>query len=178
MALNEGSVSGGEIVTKIMKLAGEGDTLKFKGMNSAFQLAKGKVSTDGIQVNGHGLDFVLTGWTSIIPDEKTGGFPMEYKAGSELLKKYAGKDYQQYASFLGEQGESYSPLLIAGTVQKPTARLNLPSIKDAAKTAIKSALREALGGKKSGDGKAGSVGDQLKKGAGRDLLKGLFGGKK
>lgn len=178
LKLNEGAVSGGEIVTKIMKFAGEGDTLKFKGMNSAFQLAKGKVTTDGIQVNGQGLDFVLTGWTSIIPDAKTGGFPMEYKAGSELLKKYAGKDYQKYASLLSKPGESYSPLLIAGTVQEPKVRLNLPSIKDAAKTAITGALGEALGGKKSGDGKAGSLGDQLKKKAGKDLLKGLLGGKK
>ena len=169
LELGDGTISGGEILGAILKLTGQRDQFQFDGMSTTFGLADGKITSDAIQVNSRALSFALQGWTSIIPDPETGGYAMEYRPGAEILRKYAGKDYERIMALLGKQGEGYSPLVIGGLVQKPRVKLELPGLGDAAKGLLGGALGDVLGGK--GDKKSG--GDAKKEGA-ADLLRGLL----
>ena len=175
LELGQGTISGGEILGAILKLAGQRDQFQFSGMSTRFGLADGKITSDAIQVNSTALSFALQGWTSIIPDPATGGYAMEYKPGPEILKRYAGSQYERVTALLGKQGEGYSPLVIGGVVQSPKVKLSLPGLGDAAKGLIGGALQDALGGKPAAEeGKDGGANqkDQVKGAA--DLLKGLL----
>jgi len=175
LELGDGTISGGEILGAILKLTGQRDQFQFSGMSTQFGLADGKITSDAIQVNSRSLSFALQGWTSIIPDPETGGYAMEYKPGPEILKKYAGKEYERITSLLGKQGEGYSPLVIGGLVQKPKVQLKLPSLGDAAAGLIGGALGDILGGRKDKDGGKddGAKKKDVKEGA-AGLLKGLL----
>jgi len=175
LELGQGTVSGGEILGAILKLAGQRDQFQFNGMSTQFGLADGKITSDAIQVNSTALSFALQGWTSIVPDPQTGGYTMEYKPGPEILKKYAGKDYERIAALLGKQDGAYSPLIIGGLVQKPTVKLSLPGLGDAAKGLLGDAVGNLLGGK--GDKTEGTDNGEAKKdatGAAGNLLKGFL----
>jgi uncharacterized protein involved in outer membrane biogenesis len=175
LELGKGTISGGEILGAILKLTGQRDQFQFNGMSTKFGLADGKITSDAIQVNSAALSFALQGWTSIVPDPETGGYAMEYRPGPEILKRYAGSEYERIAALLGKQGEGYSPLVIAGLVQKPKVKLNLPGIGDAAKGLIGGALGDVLGGKKGkgeGEDEGGKKKDVAEGAAG--LLKGLL----
>jgi len=175
LELGNGTISGGEILGAILKLTGQRDQFQFSGMSTQFGLADGKITSDAIQVNSRALSFALQGWTSIIPDPVTGGYAMEYKPGPEILKKYAGSEYERITALLGKQGEGYSPLVIGGLVQKPKVQLKLPGLGDAAKGLIGAALGDILGGKKDKEeGKDdGAKKKDIKEGA-AGLLKGLL----
>ncbi|MCK5804239.1 MAG: hypothetical protein KAI66_15485, partial [Lentisphaeria bacterium] len=176
LKLNQGSVSGGEVVSGVLRLLGESDTFKFDGMTSAFALSEGRIKSESIEINSQSLDFALSGWTSIIPDPETGGYAMHYEAGNELLKKYAGKELAQYSALLGTELDSFSPLLITGTIQKPKVKLNLPTITRAAKGILGNALQEGLLDKLlDGKGKD-KIDTKGLEDAGRNLLKGLLKG--
>lgn len=175
LELGQGTISGGEILGAILKLAGQRDQFQFNGMSTQFGLADGRITSDAVQVNSTALSFVLQGWTSIIPDPQTGGYAMEYKPGPEILKKYAGKEYERIASLLGKQGEAFSPLVIGGLVQKPTVKLSLPGLGDAAKGLLGDAVGNLLGGKgdkAEGTGNGDAKKDAIEGAAG--LLKGFL----
>lgn len=175
LELGDGTISGGEILGAVLKLTGQREQFEFNGMSTQFGLSEGKITSDAIQVNSRALSFALQGWTSIVPDPETGGFAMEYKPGKEILRKYAGKEYERIMALLGTQGEDYSPLVIGGLVQKPRVELKLPGLGSAAQGLIGGALDDALGGKlgkgtNTGDGDAKK--EAVKGAAG--LLKGLL----
>jgi len=175
LELGQGTISGGEILGAILKLAGQRDQFQFSGMSTQFGLADGKITSDDIQVNSAALSFALQGWTSIIPDPKTGGYAMEYKPGPEILKRYAGSQYERITALLGKQGEGYSPLVIGGLVQSPKVKLSLPGLGDAAKGLIGEAIGNALGGKQDAtEGKAGAADQKDKVEGAVDLLKGFL----
>ena len=140
LTLGEGSVEGGEIIGGLLQLAKQKDRFEFDNIATAFGIKDGKINNDEIKVQGKALSFVLSGWTSLTPEQETGGYPMEYTVGKELLQYYLSEELAQYGNLLGGLGTEYSPLLIAGTVQKPKVSLNLPDLQDTAKDLLGGAL--------------------------------------
>lgn len=116
---------------------GEGKGIGVDLLESAFTIADGKISTEGLSLAGKGLDLVLRGWTSL-----TGklSYAVEAKNLSEELAKH-----EKVRKILGER--NVLPLLLQGSLGAPEVSVDMKGLASGLLERGLDELRDRTGGK-------------------------------
>lgn len=129
LILNDGTIRSQSVLSQLLKSFGKPETLQFKEISTAFRLKDEKIYNDNIRVNGDDLNFQIKGWTSLTTIASQNGNPMEYSVTGDFLDESLGRDAKKVLSIIGG-GEPVIPVVIAGTVQKPTIAIKMPKAGD------------------------------------------------
>ena len=170
--IKDGKIEGVNLIgeaTALLKVAGisleQAKATAFSTIESDFMIKQGRVNAQKILMDSH--DFQATGHGTVGFDQ-TLNLAMNLNLSQTLTQKIAGSSPLVKAASQG--GRLRLPLLITGTLQKPSFALDARRVTGKVQEQVQEKVKETVEGLMQGTTKPAD----LKK-EGKELLKGLFG---
>lgn len=170
--IKDGKIEGVNLIGEaaaLLKVAGlsfeQAKTTAFSIIESDFTIKQGRVNAQKIHMDSH--DFQATGHGTVGFDQ-TLNLAMNLNLSQALTQKIAGSSALVKAASQG--GRLRLPLLITGTVQRPSFALDARELKGKVQEQVQEKVKDSVEGLMQGTTKPAD----LKK-EGKELLKGIFG---